>query len=105
MTKAHENIGWENKPSDKSPINKRNLNKMDYSIDVIDDRVIVLDSTKATKVEVSPLIKEVAYDEKTGIITFTRKNGAVFTIDTPMEKNHSLFCQRGREGNGDCQGG
>ncbi len=86
MTKAHENIGWENKPSDKSPINKRNLNKMDYSIDVIDDRVIVLDSTKATKVEVSPLIKEVAYDEKTGIITFTRKNGAVFTIDTPMEK-------------------
>jgi len=86
MTKAHENIGWENKPSDKSPINKRNLNKMDYSIDVIDDRVIVLDSTKATKVEVSPLIKEVAYDEKTGIITFTRKNGATFTIDTPMEK-------------------
>ena len=45
-----------------------------------------MDNTKATKTEVSSLFSEVSYNEKTGIITFTRKNGAKVTIDTPMEK-------------------
>lgn len=78
--------GWENYPSDKTPVNKANLDKGDIALDEIDNRVIVLDNTKATKVEVSTLIKEVSLDERTGIVTFTRKNGATFTIDTPMEK-------------------
>lgn len=90
MNKAYNRInngkGWKNYPSDETPLNEQNLNKQDIALDEIDNRVIVLDNTKATKVEVSPLFKEVEYDEQTGIITFTRKNGATVTIDTPMEK-------------------
>ncbi|EOT29506.1 hypothetical protein C805_00090 [Eubacterium sp. 14-2] len=90
MNKAYNRInngnGWENYPSDKTPLNKYNLDKGDVALDEIDNRVIVLDSTKATKIEVSPLFKDVSYDDQTGIITFTRKNGATVTIDTPMEK-------------------
>lgn len=90
MNKAYSRInngkGWENHPSDKTALNEQNLNHMEIGIDEIDNRVITLDNTKATKIEVSPLFKEVAYDERTGIITFTRKNGATVTIDTPMEK-------------------
>lgn len=86
MNKAYQRTEWENYPSDKSPINERNLNNIEAGVDEIDNRVIVLDNTKATKVEVSPLFKEVEYNEQTGIITFTRKNGATVTIDTPMEK-------------------
>lgn len=86
MNKTYSRIVWENYPSDKTPVNERNLNKIDVAVDEMDNRIIVLEETKATKVEVSPLFKEVAYDEQTGIITFTRKNGATVTIDTPMEK-------------------
>lgn len=86
MNKTYNRINWKNYPSDETPLNAYDLNRGDAAIDEIDNRVIVLDNTKATKVEVSTLIKEVSYDKQTGIITFTRKNGATFSIDTPMEK-------------------
>ena len=86
MNKAHININWENYPSDETPVNKRNLNKMDGSIDIIDDRVITLDTTKATKAEVATLVADVTFEESTGIITITKKNGSKVTIDTQMEK-------------------
>lgn len=90
MNKAYNRIndgkGWKNYPSDETPLNEQNLNKQDIALDEIDDRVITLDNTKATKTEVSSLFSEISYNEKTGIITFTRKNGAKVTIDTPMEK-------------------
>ena len=86
MQKAHSRINWENYPSEKTAVNEQNLNKMDGALDEIDNRVITLDTTKATKVEVSELFSGVAFDESTGIITFTRKNGSQITIDTKLEK-------------------
>lgn len=86
MNKAHIDINWENYPSDETPLNERNLNKMDGSIDIIDDRVITLDTTKATKTEVATLVADVTFEESTGIITITKKNGSKITIDTQMEK-------------------
>lgn len=86
MNKAHSAINWENYPSDETPLNERNLNKMDAAIGTIDDRVIALDTTKATKTEVATLVADVTFEESTGIITVTKKNGSVITIDTQMEK-------------------
>ncbi|MCI8514108.1 MAG: hypothetical protein HFI93_05700 [Lachnospiraceae bacterium] len=86
MNKAYNRIEWENYPSDKTPLNEQNLNRVDLAVDEIDNRVLVLDTTKATKEEVAPLIKEIRFEEKTGIFTITRKNGAAFTIDTKLEK-------------------
>lgn len=86
MQKAYSRTYWENKPSDKSPIDQRNLNNIESGVDAIDDRVITLDTTKATKIEVSTLFDDISLDEQTGIITFTRKNGSTVSIDTPMEK-------------------
>ena len=86
MNKAHSSINWENYPSDETPLNKRNLNKMDSAIEIIDDRVITLDTTKATKTEVATLVADVNFEESTGIITITKKNGSRVTIDTQMEK-------------------
>lgn len=86
MNKAHSAINWENYPSDETPLNERNLNKMDGSIDIIDDRVITLDTTKATKAEVATLVADVTFEESTGIITITKKNGSKVMIDTQMEK-------------------
>ena len=86
MNKAHENINWENYPSDNTALNAENLNKMDVAIDNIDNRVVSLDSSKATKTEVSTLVADVSFEESTGIITVTKKNGSKITIDTQMEK-------------------
>ena len=66
--------------------NESNLNKIDVATDEIDNRVITLDTTKATKAEVSTLVQDVAFEEKTGIITITKKNGSKIMIDTQMEK-------------------
>lgn len=86
MNKAHSAINWENYPSDETPLNESNLNKMDAAIGVIDDRVITLDTMKATKAEVATLVADVTFEESTGIITVTKKNGSKITIDTQMEK-------------------
>ncbi len=86
MQKAHTLINWENYPSDSTPMNETNLNKTDRAIDIIDDRVITLDTTKASKSEVSSLVSEITYDEDTGVFTITKKNGSSFTIDTKLER-------------------
>ncbi len=90
MNKAYHRInngkGWENYPSDKTAVDEFNLNHMEIGIDEIDNRVVVLEDTKATKLEVSELFRDVSLDLQSGIITFTRKNGATVIIDTPIEK-------------------
>lgn len=87
MNKVYPNrINWENWPSDETPINETNLNKMDYALYELDDEVISLDTTKASKIEVAPLIANVEFDETTGIFTFTKKDGSTFTLDTLLEK-------------------
>ena len=87
MNKAYGRIDWQNYPSDETPINESNLNKIDTATDEIDNRVITLDTTKATKAEVSTLVQDVEFEEKTGIITITKKKWLKkLTIDTQMEK-------------------
>lgn len=86
MQKSYIRINWENYPSDATPINETNMNKIDYSLNEVDNRVIEHETTKATKEEVATLVADVTFEESTGIITVTKKNGAVITIDTKMEK-------------------
>lgn len=86
MKKAHANINWENEPSDATPINEQNLNQMDVSIDVIDNRVITLDTTKFDKTDAQGLIKSLTFNHTNGVFTITYFNGATATIDTMLEK-------------------
>lgn len=86
MNKAFHNFAWRNYPDDNTPLNESNLNKVNNALDEVDDRVIALDNTKATKAEVATLVKEISFNEATGVFTITRKNNAIFTIDTKLEK-------------------
>lgn len=86
MQKAYNRINWENYPEIKTPLNEANMNRMDAAIDELDNRVISLDTTKATKTEVSELFSEISFDESSGVLTFTRKNGGTVKIDTKLEK-------------------
>lgn len=86
MQKVHSNIDWENYPSVKTPVNEQNLNAMDVSIDQIDDRVIVLDTTKLDKVDAQHFVKSITLDRATGVFTITYFNGSFDIIDTLLEK-------------------
>lgn len=42
MQKVYSRINWENDPSTETPLSEDNLNKIDYALDKIDDRVVQL---------------------------------------------------------------
>lgn len=86
MQKAHSNIDWENFPSVETPINEQNLNKMDKSIDEIDDRVIALDTSKFNLSDAQELVKSLTFDRSNGVFTITYFNGSTTTIYTMLEK-------------------
>lgn len=86
MNKCYYRIVWENYPSDKTPLNEQNLNKIDVATDEMDNRIISLESTKFDKSEAQMLVKYIEYDEDTGIFKITHYNGASYTIDTLLEK-------------------
>lgn len=84
MQKAHVNQNWENFPSINTPINEQNLNKLDRSVDEIDDRVIFLDTTKFNLSDAQTLIKGLSFNYNTGVITITYYNGSTATINTGL---------------------
>ena len=86
LSKTYSRINWENEPSVKTPISEGNLNKMDYALNEVDNRVINLDTTKANEDDMLLAFKSISFDENTGIFTFTRFNGTIVTVDTLLEK-------------------
>lgn len=86
MQKAYAKINWENYPSEETPINERNLNKIDAGLDEIDNRVITMDTTKLDKTTAASMVKDVTFNEETGIFTVTYLNGATATINTKIER-------------------
>ena len=86
LSKTYSRINWENEPSVRSPLSEGNLNRMDYALNEVDNRVINLDTTKAEEDDMLLTFKEIKFDSNTGIFTFTRFNGTIVTIDTLLEK-------------------
>lgn len=89
MNNAHIDLIWKNYPSDESPVNEANLNRMVRSINLTDENVHNLDLNKATKDEVAPLIADVQFDESTGTFIFIRKDSVRYEAriwDTKLEQ-------------------
>lgn len=86
MQKLYSRINWENRPSIETPLNEQNLNRMDASIDDIDNRIISQDIEKADKTELNDLVADWSIDEETGIITITKKSGEKILFDLNIEK-------------------
>ena len=86
LSKTYSRINWENEPSVRSPLSEGNLNRMDYALNEVDNRVINLDTIKADEDDMLLAFKSISFDENTGIFTFTRFNGTIVTIDTLLEK-------------------
>ena len=91
MVKAHTPINWENEPSYNTPLNAANLNKMDSEIGILDDRIIAQDTSKLDKSTANTMVKDVTFNESTGIFTITLLNGSTKTLDTKLEKIATNF--------------
>ena len=86
MNKVYSRINWENEPSDNTPLNETNLNKMDFALNEVDNRLIEQDTTKLSKTDASNDIVNWTMDEDTGVITVTRRNGEKIIFDLNIEK-------------------
>lgn len=86
LSKLYSRTNWKNYPSDATPLNENNLNKLEVAVDEIDNRVIGLDATKLDKMTGATMVKDVSYDPGTGIFTVTYLNGARYDLDTKLEK-------------------
>ena len=86
MNKVYTRINWENVPSEATPINETNLNRMDYALNEIDGRVVAFDTSKAEQSDLLQTLKTVSYDSTTGVFTFTLWNGTTITADLNIEK-------------------
>lgn len=86
MEKVYSRIEWENEPSINTPINATNLNKVDYAVNELDDRVILLNTTKANQSDLLLSVKEISYDKTSGVFIFTWQNGTTLEVDLNIEK-------------------
>lgn len=86
MNKAYSNMTWKNFPSTESPINEDNLNAISTGLNEVDNRVIELDTTKTSKVDMSTAVMNVSFDSNTGKFTITQYNGVQYVLDTVLEK-------------------
>ena len=77
---------WENQPSTKTPLGARLLNMINNVINALDDRLLQLNAVKLDINTANEMVKDVAFEENTGIITITKLDGTVVTIDTKLEK-------------------
>jgi hypothetical protein len=86
MEKVYTLIDWENAPNTSTPLGRTNLRKVDYAVNVHDDRIIAMDTAKANQSTVNNVVKEITYEESTGILTITKVNNTSTQIDTKLEK-------------------
>ncbi len=77
---------WKNKPDTSTPLGRVLLMRINNALNGIDDRVISLNSEKASVDDLNGSIVNVRLDKKTGIFTFTRFDGTTFTINTALEQ-------------------
>ena len=89
MQKAHDaskNDFWRNKPDTSSPITQTELNRIETSVDTIDNRVVTFDTTKANQSDMLQAVKSIDYIASTGTFRITFFNDNIIDINTDIEK-------------------
>lgn len=89
MQKAHDaskNDWWRNLPDITTPITQDELNRMETTMDEIDDRVVLFDSSKANQTDLLQAVRSIGYTAATGTFRITFFNGTYIDIDTDIEK-------------------
>lgn len=94
--KAFSRVSWENEPSVATPLNQTNLNKGDSALDIIDDRVVAMDSRLTQLEGYEPTVIAYAQRAETGAETsesyaIGKKSGVDVPSSDPAYHNNSLW--------------
>ena len=86
-SKVYTRINWVDRETAKSTsLGATNLNKMDYAVNELDNRVVELETIKADRNTVNNMVKDWTMDRSTGIITVIKQNGEKILFDLNIEK-------------------
>lgn len=77
---------WQNLPSQKTALNRKNLLHAENGIKEADNRLVQLDAKKAEVSLVNQLVRSVVLDPNSGVLTVTQQNGTVTTYDLDIER-------------------
>lgn len=86
MNKAFTKFAWVNYPSTDTALEADRLNLINNALDTVDNRVVTMNASKLDVVTANTMVKDVSFDEATGIFTIVKLNGSTFKIDTKLEK-------------------
>lgn len=89
MNKAHDasyNDHWHDLPDVSSPIIALQLNRIEQTLDTIDDRVVTFDLSKANQTDMLQAVNAITYTKSTGTFRISFFNGTYVDIDTDLEK-------------------
>lgn len=86
MNKVYTRINWRNAPSEETPLNETNLNRIDYAVNEMDNRIIEQETTKVNVADIADNIKSWTMNETTGVITLEKYSGEQVIFDLNIEK-------------------
>lgn len=86
MNKVYSRINWENSPSEETPLNEANLNKMDSALNEVDNRIVSMNTSKANATDLYNYVQSWSMDEQTGVITIIKGTGEQIIFDLNVEK-------------------
>ena len=86
-SEIYTRINWQNDPDTSTPLDADNLNAMDSALKTIDTRVVTIGNDAMYASDVANcLMGQPTIDQTTGIISFPKKGGGAYTLDTYLEK-------------------
>lgn len=88
-------LAWENYTSTATPLSAQNLNKIQATLEGIDQAAAnafnLLDLGKADKDTVNGMVNSVSFNSDTGVFTFGQVGGTSITVNTVLEKVPASF--------------
>lgn len=84
--KFYYGTDWQNLPSQKTALNRKNLIHIENGVEEADNRIVHLDAAKADLSLVNGMVKDVSMDTVTGVLTVTLQNGTTKDYDLDIER-------------------
>ncbi|MBP5598113.1 MAG: hypothetical protein J6Y02_22280 [Pseudobutyrivibrio sp.] len=86
-SEIYTRIHWENEPDTSTPLDKDNLNHMDAALKAFDLLIKEIGNNSMVFSDIANCLSgQPTINQSTGVMTFPKKDGGAYTLDTLLEK-------------------
>lgn len=86
-SEIYTRINWENEPDTSTPLDKDNLNHMDAALKAFDLLIKEIGNNSMVFSDIANCLSgQPTINQSTGVMTFPKKDGGAYTLDTLLEK-------------------